>query len=111
MCVPRGFRMIPALCVAAALAVGGPADAARKAPGCAEGRFVVTQGAELLGAGSVLLLQGGAVSIEGACAATGTVGRLGRKGTKLSARWDHWAWVDLPVEETRERLGIPPLAG
>jgi len=29
----------------------------------------------------------------------------------LSARWDHWAWVDLPVEETRERLGIPPLAG
>jgi hypothetical protein len=28
----------------------------------------------------------------------------------LSARWDHWAWVELPVEEARERLGIPPLA-
>jgi len=27
----------------------------------------------------------------------------------LSARWDHWAWVELPVEEVRERLGIPPL--
>jgi hypothetical protein len=28
----------------------------------------------------------------------------------LSARWDHWAWVELPVEDARERLGIPPLA-
>ena len=28
----------------------------------------------------------------------------------LSARWDHWAWVELPLEEVRERLGIPPLA-
>jgi len=27
----------------------------------------------------------------------------------LSARWDHWAWVELPCEEVRERLGIPPL--
>jgi hypothetical protein len=27
----------------------------------------------------------------------------------LSARWDHWAWVELPVEEVRERLGVPPL--
>jgi hypothetical protein len=27
----------------------------------------------------------------------------------LSARWDHWAWVELPVEEARARLGIPPL--
>ena len=27
----------------------------------------------------------------------------------LSARWDHWAWVELPVEEARERLAIPPL--
>lgn len=27
----------------------------------------------------------------------------------LSARWDHWAWVELPLEEARERLGIPPL--
>ena len=29
----------------------------------------------------------------------------------LSARWDHWAWVELPVDEARARLGIPPLAG
>jgi tellurite resistance protein len=28
----------------------------------------------------------------------------------LSARWDHWAWVELPLEEARDRLGIPPLA-
>jgi len=27
----------------------------------------------------------------------------------LSARWDHWAWVELPLEEVRERLGVPPL--
>jgi len=27
----------------------------------------------------------------------------------LSARWDHWAWVEMPLEEARERLGIPPL--
>jgi len=27
----------------------------------------------------------------------------------LSARWDHWAWVELPVEEARARLSIPPL--
>ncbi|HTS82572.1 MAG TPA: hypothetical protein VMH40_18360 [Myxococcaceae bacterium] len=28
----------------------------------------------------------------------------------LSARWDHWAWVELPVDEVRHRLGVPPLA-
>jgi len=27
----------------------------------------------------------------------------------LSARWDHWAWVELPLEEVRERLGVPSL--
>jgi hypothetical protein len=27
----------------------------------------------------------------------------------LSARWDHWAWVEMPLEEARDRLGIPPL--
>jgi hypothetical protein len=27
----------------------------------------------------------------------------------LSARWDHWAWVELPLEEVRARLGVPPL--
>ena len=27
----------------------------------------------------------------------------------LSARWDHWAWVELPLEEVRARLGVAPL--
>ena len=27
----------------------------------------------------------------------------------LSARWDHWAWVEMPLAEVRERLRIPPL--
>ena len=27
----------------------------------------------------------------------------------LSARWDHWAWVELPLEEVRHRLGVAPL--
>ena len=27
----------------------------------------------------------------------------------LSARWDHWAWVELPLEEVRQRLGVPAL--
>jgi tellurite resistance protein len=26
----------------------------------------------------------------------------------LSARWDHWAWVEMPLKEVRARLGIPP---
>src|SRR5262245_16799285 len=87
MCTPRGLRTITALCVAASLALAADADA-RKAPGCADGRFVVTQGAEPLGAGTVFILQGGALTIEGACATTGTVGRPGRRGTKVSAHWD-----------------------
>jgi hypothetical protein len=24
--------------------------------------------------------------------------------------WDHWKWVEMPVEEVRHRFGIPPLA-
>lgn len=27
----------------------------------------------------------------------------------LSARWDHWAWVELPLQEVRDRLRVPPL--
>jgi tellurite resistance protein len=27
----------------------------------------------------------------------------------LSARWDHWAWIELPLEEVRGRLGVVPL--
>lgn len=52
-------------------------------------------------------------------ARTGTAGPIAvpmieaiRRGsavhTDLSDGWDHWPWVDLPLDEARERLGIPP---
>jgi len=28
----------------------------------------------------------------------------------LSAHWDHWALAELPLDEARARLGIPPLS-
>jgi hypothetical protein len=35
--------------------------------------------------------------------------RGGAMSTDLSDDWDHWAWVDVPLEEARRRLGIAPL--
>jgi hypothetical protein len=50
-------------------------------------------------------------------ARTGTVGRVaapmieairrgGAMSTDLSDNWNHWAWIDVPLEEARQRLGI-----
>jgi hypothetical protein len=55
-------------------------------------------------------------------ARTGTVGKVAgqmfeaiRRGSALpvdlSDGWDHWAWVDVPLDEARTRLGVPPKAG
>jgi hypothetical protein len=67
-----------------------PADAARKARGCAAGRFVVTQGQDLLGGAAlpaVLVVDGPTLSVEGPCPVQGKA-RKRRKGTSLSARWE-----------------------
>jgi hypothetical protein len=32
--------------------------------------------------------------------------RGGALSVDLSDNWDHWAWVDLPLDEARRRLGI-----
>ena len=34
--------------------------------------------------------------------------RGGAMPVDLSDNWDHWAWVDLPLQEARQRLGIAP---
>ena len=55
----------------------------------------------------------------GVGARTGTVGTVADRffeaiergsavATDLSDGWDFWQWVELPLPETRERLGIPP---
>ena len=52
-------------------------------------------------------------------ARTGTVGtvaaamidavrRGGAMNTDLTAEWDHWPWVEVPLAEARDRLGVPP---
>ena len=32
------------------------------------------------------------------------------RGSKLdlSDEWDYWAWIDLPIDEVRRRINIPP---
>lgn len=58
----------------------------------------------------------------GAGARTGTVGKVAeqwfeaiRRGSAMSVDlsdgWDHWPWVELPLEEARHRLRIPPKQG
>jgi len=37
------------------------------------------------------------------------VDRGGRLPIDLSDRWDHWAWVEKPLEEARIELKIAPL--
>lgn len=37
--------------------------------------------------------------------------RGARMNADLSASWDYWPWIELPLEEARARLGIAPPAG
>jgi hypothetical protein len=68
-----------------------PAFGAGKGGGCAQGRFVVTTGQDLLGDASepaVLVLNGSTFAVDGACPTHGSA-TTRRKGTRLKARWDH----------------------
>jgi hypothetical protein len=66
-----------------------PAHAARKAGGCTQGRFVVTEGQDLLGAAEpiVLVLEGSTLAVDGPCPTRGSATKR-RKGTRVRARWD-----------------------
>lgn len=70
----------------AALFFAGIPHAGAKTRGCDAGRFAVTAGQDVLGA-SILVLDGAAVTVEGACPAVGRA-KPGRKGTRVAAAWD-----------------------
>ncbi len=83
------FPAITILVIGLALAAVLPAYA-RKMPGCAAGRFVVTEGGSPLAGPAhpgVLVVDGETLTVEGACPASGTARRR-RTGTKLAAAWD-----------------------
>jgi hypothetical protein len=85
-----------------------PAAAGGKADGCRQGRFVVMEGATALGGDpAVLVLDGDAVRVEGACQATGKLLNSGRKGTRMTARWQQPGSIAIAVELT----GIPAAEG
>ena len=84
---PYTPAFVPLSCLAIVL-TAAPALAARKAPGCAEGRFAVTRGSEALGGPTLLVLHAGGLGVEGACPTSGKMTTGGRKGTRLTAKWE-----------------------